>query len=476
VDPLVACDLSFGLSAAATAGLLWLGRPLSAALVHGPGPVRKLLAQIATTLAAMLGCAPLLLLNGGGFPVLGVAANVIAAPIGELAALPFCLAHAALSWAPAVERGCAFVGSGALLLVRAAARASAQPGIALTPPEPTTAQLAALAVAIALISCAPTRRRRLAALAAGAAALLLLEAVAVTAGAPRDRLRVHVLDVGQGDAVLIDLPEGGAMLVDAGGFVGSSVDPGARVLRPLLRSLRRTRLDVVVLSHPHPDHFGGLPATLEGVEVGELWDTGQGEAEGAGPVYRELLASLRRRGVPIRRPDSLCGSHTVAGATIEVLAPCPGFHPDHGANDNSFVLRISYGERAALLVGDAEREEEEELLSRRRAALRADLLKVGHHGSRTSSHPAFLEAVDPSVAAISCGVRNRFGHPHPDAMAALLAAGIEIARTDRGGELIWETDGQDATWRRPGGPPVSLPCLAPSAGGVSTGCPARAPR
>ncbi|MGK3998708.1 DNA internalization-related competence protein ComEC/Rec2 [Sorangium sp. So ce1024] len=484
VDPLVACDLSFGLSAAATAGLLWLQRPLAALIVPrdlpcgdgGDGATfgdradgvpmaaspralsRKLLAPLATTLAAMFGCAPLLLLNGETFPLLGVAANVVAAPIGELAALPFCLAHAVLSWCPPVERGCALVGSGALLAVRAVARATADTGLVLRLPEPSPAQLAALAAAVALAWAAERRAHRLAAGAAGAAAWLLLEIVAVRAGAPRGALRVSVLDVGQGDAILIDLPEGGAMLVDAGGFVGSPVDPGARVIRPLLRARRRARLDAVVLSHPHPDHFGGLPAVVEAVEVGELWDTGQGEAEGAGPVYRKLLADLRRRGVPIARPAALCGRPRVlSGATIEVLAPCPGLHPDRGANDNSFVLRITHGARSALLVGDAEHEAEEALVARYGAALRADLLKVGHHGSRTSTGDAFLAAVDPAVAAVSCGVRNRFGHPSPEVLARLSARGVAVARMDRGGALIWETDGERVRWSRPGQPPAPAP-------------------
>ncbi|AUX48114.1 competence protein [Sorangium cellulosum] len=484
VEPLVACDLSFGLSAAATAGLLWLQRPLAALLVPGerggapaddalglPGALsvssaasspralaRKVLAPLATTLAAMFGCAPLLLMNGATFPLLGVAANVVAAPIGELAALPFCLAHAVLSWAPPVERGCALVGSGALLAVRSVARASAETGVVLHLPEPTGAQLAALAAAIALACAAERRARRVAALAAGAAAWLLLELVAARAGAPRGVLRVNVLDVGQGDAILIDLPEGGAMLVDAGGFVGGPVDPGARVIRPLLRARRRARLDVVVLSHPHPDHFGGLPAVVEGVEVGELWDTGQGEAEGAGPVYAGLLAGLRRRGVPVVRPASLCGRPRVlSGATIEVLAPCPELHPDRSANDNSFVVRITYGARSALLVGDAEHEEEAALVARYGAALRADLLKVGHHGSRTSTGPALLAAVSPSVAAVSCGVRNRFGHPSAEVISRLSAGGVAIARMDRGGALMWETDGREVRWSRPGEPPSPAP-------------------
>jgi competence protein ComEC len=154
------------------------------------------------------------------------------------------------------------------------------------------------------------------------------------------------------------------------------------------------------------------------------------------------------RGVILRRPRDLCGAPRVAGGvTIEVLAPCPGYEPDAGANDNSLVLRLTYGRRAALLVGDAEREEERQVLARA-GGVRADFLKVGHHGSRTSSSPAFLAAVRPTFAAISAGVRNRFGHPYPSTLAALAERGIEVGRTDRGGEIVWETDGDEVRVRR----------------------------
>ncbi len=360
-----------------------------------------------------------------------MAANVVAAPIGELAALPFCLAHAVLSWAPPVERGCALVGSGALLAVRAVARASADTGVVLRLPDPTPAQLAALAAAIAIAWAAERRGRRLAALAAGAAAWLLLEGVATRAGAPRGVLRVNVLDVGQGDAILIDLPEGGAMLVDAGGFVGSPVDTGARVLRPLLRSRRRARLDAVVLSHPHPDHFGGLPATVEGVEVGELWDTGQGEAEGAGPVYRKLLSDLRGRGVPIVRPASLCGRPRVlSGATIEVLAPCPELHPDRGANDNSFVLRIR-AERAPRCSW-ATRSTRPRTRSWRATAPRSTptcsrwgTTAAGRRRARRSSRPSTPRSPPcPAASATASGTRTRRCSP-----ASRPAASLSRART-----------------------------------------------
>jgi competence protein ComEC len=185
------------------------------------------------------------------------------------------------------------------------------------------------------------------------------------------------------------------------------------------------------------------------ISVGELWDTGQGEAHGAGPTYAALIAGLRRRGIPIRRPDTLCGRHELGGAIVEVLSPCPSFLPDESANDNSLVLRISYGSRAALLVGDAEAAAERALLARNASSLRADLLKLGHHGSRTSTTPDFLAAVSPSVAVVCSGVRNRYGHPDPGVMRALAARGVLAARLDRGGDVVWETDGRETRLLRP---------------------------
>jgi competence protein ComEC len=170
--------------------------------------------------------------------------------------------------------------------------------------------------------------------------------------------------------------------------------------------------------------------------VRELWDTGQGEIESIGGPYAALLV-----GRSVLRPSALCGARSVGGAEIEVLAPCPGPARDRGPNDNSFALRIRYGARSMLFVGDAEREEEYDLLALGPARLHADVLKVGHHGSRTSSSPALLAAVSPREAVISAGVRNRWGHPHPETLQALAAVGARVWRTDRDGAVTITTDG-----------------------------------
>jgi competence protein ComEC len=280
--------------------------------------------------------------------------------------------------------------------------------------------------------------------------MLALEVVTIRAGKPTGRLRATFLDVGQGDAALVDLPDGEAILIDGGGLVGSPVDTGMRVIAPTLRDRRRQSLAAVVLSHPHPDHFTGLVSGLTGIAVGALWDTGQGEREGTGGGYAALLANMRAAQVPILRPDTLCGAHAMGGAVVEVLAPCPGPTPDRGPNDNSLVVRLTYGSRSFLFVGDSEHEAERDLLALGAARLHADVLKVGHHGSRTSSTAPFIAAVAPTYAVISTGLRNRFGHPHPNTLHVLRDAGVHVFRTDADGAVTAWTDGSHLDVRSEG--------------------------
>jgi len=439
-DPLALFDVSFTLSAAATAGLIAFAKPIGGALAaRAPRLLEAPLKHASVTLAATLSCAPVLATFAPSLPLGAVAANLLAEPLGDAAALPLCLLHGLLAPWPSAEHGCALAASGALFGVRAVARAFGTiPALQLPVPPPTAWQTAAIAFAFAAGAWAVRARRALVACALAAVVLLEVPARAH----PRGELRATFLDVGQGDAALVDLPDGSAMLIDGGGLVGSPLDVGRRVIAPLLRARRRDRLAVVVLTHPHPDHFGGLETGLEGVRVDAFWDTGQGEREGVSGAYARELARFRLQNTRIVRPGEACGPHEIGGARVDVLAPCPDASADRPPNDNSFVLRVAYGRRTFLFEGDAEREEEGDLVRRFGAGLRADVLKVGHHGSKTSSTPELLRAVSPEVAVISCGARNHYGHPFPTTLGSLAAITAHVYRTDREGEVVVTTDGE----------------------------------
>lgn len=447
VDPIAFSDASFGLSTAATLGLLCLSRPLARRLGGPPregwihGVRRAIAAGASTTLAPTIACAPVLATLSPTVPLAGLLANVFASPLGETVALPVCLLHAATASVPIVGPALARVGSGALLAVQKIAHVAADAGLTVPIPAPTSAQLAVAAAGFMIVALAS--RRRWLVVAVSAVALFGFEVGAHRSGKPRGELRITALDVGQGDSLLVDLPDGALMVIDGGGLVGSPIDTGERVLAPALRARRRSRVDVVVLSHPHPDHYTGLLRGLTNVEVGEIWDTGEVDARHSTPLWRAFLEEQALRGARIVRPPELCGRpRSFGGATVEALSPCP-FDQDASTNDNSLVLRVTYGSRAALLMGDAEHDTEQLLVERHGDGLRADLLKVGHHGSRTSSSPGFVAAVDPPDVFISCGVRNRFDHPHPNTMRTLASgpARRAVHRTDRGGEQRWSTNG-----------------------------------
>jgi competence protein ComEC len=452
LDPLAMLDISFTLSTAATLGLMTLSRPLGRVLgaetPEGCGLIRRawawIASAIATTLGATCACAPVVACLSPSLPVAGVLANVVAAPVGEAFALPFSLLHAVVAAAPPVEQGAAFVTSGALRGVLAVARIAHGASLTLPATSPTRDQLALVAAGAFVLAAAPAVRTRLLTGAACAVILAALEVAAVRAGRPTGVLRVSVLDVGQGDSILVDLPDGSLMMIDGGGIPASTFDMGARVLWPVLRARRRARVDVLVVSHPHPDHFGGLGAVVEKADIGVVWDTGEAERGGhASPGMRSVLDGARARGAAVLGPSALCGApRDFGGAVVEVLAPCPEADEDLSTNDASFVIRIRYGRRAVLLTGDVEHEGEKRLLERERTRLEADVLKVAHHGSRTSSGEAFVAAVRPRHAVVSSGVRNRFGHPSPTTLATLDRHGATVRRTDLGGEWRYTTDGE----------------------------------
>ena len=258
----------------------------------------------------------------------------------------------------------------------------------------------------------------------------------------RGTLEMTAIDVGQGDSIFVALPAGKLMLVDGGGIASfgrrtkTRLNIGEDVVSPYLWSRSIRRLDVIALSHAHDDHIGGLPAILENFHVKELWTGATPES----PAWDALRRKAKEQGVKIvalgqgRRFD-------YGGAQIEVLAPMSGYVPAAAPrNNDSLVLRLTYRKRSMLLSGDAERQVESAMLGA--SAVRpADVLKVAHHGSKTSTTEPFLEAVHPAFAIISAGFENLYGHPHADVIERLKQANIEVLRTDRMGAITIRTDG-----------------------------------
>jgi competence protein ComEC len=298
-----------------------------------------------------------------------------------------------------------------------------------------------LTFAASLIACAVLIRRRILRFPSIAAVLglfVLLLWQPWLGLRPTGLLELTAIDVGQGDSLLVVLPRGEIMLVDGGGRLvygrqhKSNLDIGEDVVSPYLWSRGIRRIDVMIATHSHQDHIGGLAAVMSNFRPKEFWT-------GANPPA-ELLELARRLGIPASEKHP-AGRIERSGATLEILAPSDDYSADKVGNNDSLVLRIGYGARSFLLTGDMERPIETKLLASG-ADLHADVLKVGHHGSRTSSTEPFLEAVSPSVALISAGFENSFGHPHPDVVGRLTARHAAILRTDLGGLVTARTDGK----------------------------------
>jgi competence protein ComEC len=413
-----------------------------AAIVTAPRGEPAWKAAFQISVRSTIATAPLVWWCFGSVPVVGVVANVVLVPVAGALLVPLTLVHGAVALVSADVAPM----TGALLAAvarafLAASDAFSEVTLGQKLPPPTVLQGLALAAAAAGLLFLPRRRPRLVALALAAATAVAAEAHLRAVEQPEGAVRITAVDVGQGDASLIDLPDGQALLVDAGGASFGGSDPGRFALAPLLRARRRHGLALVALTHLHPDHYGGLPALLETIDIGEVWLPGQVEAESPDTPAGAFSQSLRERGIPLRTPRNLCGAARSFGeARLSLLWPCPGFDPGYGLNDNSLVLRLDFRSRSALFAGDIEAPAETAIV-RNELPLAAEVLKTPHHGSKTSSTPRFLAAVDPTLALVSAGRRNRFGHPHHEALTRLRRGGATVLRTDRLGGIILRTDG-----------------------------------
>ena len=471
-QPSMIGDIGLQLSLAATAGLLALGGPAEMAirrLTHERGP-RWFSETLGVSLAAQLSTLPLVLLHFGRLSLISPLANLMVAPIVPLAMLGSVIAVIAgpLLISPTVS----FVLAPLLLaswlplaLMTRGARLLAKVPLAnvelATPIDLVAAALALMALVAVLhgtrrrpaqLRAAPRspssarapsrpaaqRTKRLGAMAL--VAVLVVAASAVLVSRPVPLLRVTVLDIGQGDAILLESSDGKRMLIDGG------PDPDLLVQRldERIPVWDRT-IDLVVLTHPHEDHAGGLAGLAPRYSIGQIAETGM-NSEGAG--VRALRAAAVRSGtrrIRLVQGDAL----TLGAARAEVLWPARDTLPDRvltdgrAINGTSIVLAVRLGRQRLLFTGDLEDDHDGDILEAIAGeGPRWDLLKVAHHGSATASSRPLLAGLQPRLAAISSGLGNRYGHPAASTLERLGEMGSTVWRTDRQGTMSIAFDGQ----------------------------------
>lgn len=400
--------------------------------------VRWLLRGAATSAWVAITTAPITALHFHEVAVGGVVGNLVLTPLVELVALPLGLAGVVLGdiGAPLVQVA-VWIVSAVDELAAVLARAMPTGTLAIRSPL-----VMALLVGVSVWLASRAQRTRL-----DAAAWLALCATWTLARTPPalGALRVTFLDVGQGDAALVELPSGAVWLVDAGGRANArdlagAAAPGETVARTLA-VYGHDAIDLAIVSHPHPDHYLGLAALADAIPIRELWFADTTQSTSALPSFDTIAGALAARGTRLVTPQ--LGVRTEAGVELAVWAPryrptddAPeqlAADPVRSVNDNSLVVEIRYAGRTLLFTGDLEAEGEELLVA---AGIgEVDVVKVAHHGSPTSSSPAFVAATRPEVAVISCGVANPFGFPSPAVVGRWREVGARVERTDLGGAI-----------------------------------------
>ncbi len=243
------------------------------------------------------------------------------------------------------------------------------------------------------------------------------------------KLAISYIDVGQGDSAFVEFPNGKTALIDA----GESGQEETVIAYLLGRDCKK--IDYVICTHPHSDHIGGMAAVIERFDIGEVYMPRISHNTRA---FEKLLLAVQEKGLSIRVAKAGVVLEAAPDAVMTFAAPCSERYEE--MNDYSAVVRLTYKDNAFLFTGDAERLSEEEML-KSGTTLAADVLKVGHHGSSTSSHKRFLEAVAPRFAVISCGTGNDYGHPHNAVVNRLEKMGVQIFRTDMSGTVVAVSDG-----------------------------------
>lgn len=245
-------------------------------------------------------------------------------------------------------------------------------------------------------------------------------------------LTVHFLDVGQGDSEFIELPDGRCMLIDA------SVSEYGSFISEYITECGYSKIDYLVATHPHADHIGGMKTIVESFDIGEIY---MPRVASNSKTFENLLTAVSQKGLQINTAKAGKSVYADSELSIELLAPVSDEYEN--TNNYSAVIKITYGKNSFLFTGDAELLPENEVLENDRAQLASDVLKVGHHGSSTSSSMDFLTAVSPDYAVISCGEDNSYGHPHSEVLARLAKIGASVYRTDKDSTVTITCDGND---------------------------------
>lgn len=446
IDPLQLFDVGFQLSFSAVLSIVLLYPRLERLADAIPEafeeirlfmPVWKLFAVSA---AAQLGTLPFTAYYFERISLVSFLANIVVVPLVGLNLILACMTIAAdvvAGWIAAVYAAINEVLVD--LLLGFVTHAAEVPGATMdTYGFGVLTALAYYAVLFAVFNVNDVRRFK----ASVCAVMVLFLAMTVKSIVDHNtNLRVTMLDVGQGDGILITFPNGSHVLVDAGPR-SFGYDAGERVVAPFLRRHGIGRIDAVIVSHAHSDHIGGLEAVMAAVEIGAIHEPGSLVASA---LHKRLRDAAIRRGVPVVYTARGSDLSPDPSARLYVLHPPPGQSIPDDENNGSLVIKLVYGRASMLLTGDAETEAEATIRNRYGLFLDSDILKAGHHGSITSSSEDFLDGITPEIALISVGARNKFGHPSALVLSRLSARGVVVHRTDREGALIFETNGE--TWQ-----------------------------